>query len=129
MGRGPPGLTRTDTLCPYTPGCRSLCGPECLRDSPRAKVLLYGPEGGGCADFLGLRRFPRCTVAARVATILLQCKAGRDDSRRPPDPVRPSPSRVQAPSLSKGSPFSKMGKEERPFDKLGANGKGIDIHG
>src|SRR3546814_2279205 len=65
-----------------------LCCPECRRNSPRAKVLLYDPEGDGCADFLGLRRCPRCTVAARVATILLQCKAGRDDSLRPPDPVR-----------------------------------------
>src|SRR3546814_3930373 len=68
-------------------------------------------------------------TCALPISILLQCKAEKEDSRRPPDPVPTAPSRGQAPSLSKGSPFSKMGKEERPFDKLGANGKGIDIHG
>src|SRR3546814_3362902 len=44
--------------------------------STRESPFSYDPEGDGCADVPGIRKCPRCKVGARVATILLQCKAG-----------------------------------------------------
>ncbi|GAO80111.1 hypothetical protein SC1_03434 [Sphingopyxis sp. C-1] len=67
--------------------------------------------------FDDIRKCPRCKVGARVATILLQCKAGLGEWRASPQPP--------APSLSKGRSFFKGRKsEERCFDKLGTNGRG-----
>src|SRR3546814_592525 len=87
--------------------------------STRESPFSYDPEGDGCADVPGIRKCPRCKVGARVATILLQCKAGVGSLPAPfPNPL--------ALSLSKGRSFFKgCRKEGRDFDKLSPNGRGI----
>src|SRR3546814_20883274 len=53
-------------------------------------------------------------------------RGGGGESCAPlPKPVRPSPPRGEATGLSNNSPFFKMGKQERPFDKFGANRGGV----